>query len=118
MNKISSKIKRSFGFGAFNGDHNHDHNFYNDAFTSNDGYYLTNPHHYTHSHTLVTKKFGFPVPQPYPVPYPVKVNINFYLKKKKKQPSLIHIFRFHLNGLFPYRFQFRFITIIQLVFLI
>lgn len=67
MNKISTKKKRSFGFGAF-GDHSYDQNYYNDPYQSNDDYFLPNPHQHTHSHTLVTKKFGFPVP------YPVKVN--------------------------------------------
>jgi len=79
INKSTSKKKRSFGyggFGGFGGDHNHENNYYNDPYASNDGYYLHDPHQHTHSHTLVTKKFGFPVPypQPYPVPYPVKVS--------------------------------------------
>lgn len=80
MSKLTSKKKRSFGFGGFGGfggDYNQDNNYYNDAFSSNDGYYLSDPHQHTHSHTLVTKKFGYPIPQPYPVPYPVKVNIMF-----------------------------------------
>lgn len=78
MSKSSAKKKRSFGFGAFNGDPHQDNNYYNDAFASNDGYHFANPHQHTHSHTLVTKKFGFPVPQPYPVPYPVKVTLTIY----------------------------------------
>lgn len=73
MNKVSSKKKRSFGDDYDQNNYYNYNNYYNDPFTSNDGHYLSNPQHHTHSHTLVTKKFGFPIPQPYPVPYPVKV---------------------------------------------
>lgn len=89
VNGELSRTKRSFGFGAFSGDHNFDNNYYGNygnPFMSDGGYHLPDPHHHhhTHSHTLVTKKFGIPVPQPYPVPYPVKVgksfNFNFFFK--------------------------------------
>lgn len=119
VNKTSSKKKRSFGFGAWNGDHNYDNNYYNSPFTSNDGYYLTDPHHHTHSHTLVTQKFGIPIPQPYPVLYPVKVDkqkVFFFCKIINYLTEETFILRFQLNDQFPFRFQFRFIIIIRSVF--
>lgn len=119
VDKTTSKKKRSFGYGpyeggGFHGDHGYDSNFYSEPFTSHDNYYVPHDHHHhqqhTHSHTLVTKKYGIPVPQPYPVPYPVKVI--FFLRKEYEEKSTKDIFRCPLSDLFPFRFQF--IIIIRL----